>query len=505
MKCIKNNKIKNYFENNFKLDLALFASGAWLMIFELLWSRIIWPFFWTSHIVWTSIIWIILLSMSLGYYLWGKIADKNSSLKLLSSFFIIISWFLLVIYLFKNALLNSLQLIFSNIFINTIFASLILFWPISMFFGFISPYIAKIKINSLKSSWKELWNIYAISTIWSIFGTFFAWFFLIPFFWTNNIILWLALIFLIFSFIFDYKKFIKSKLFLLILIFVLFIFQKQVSLINQSFGLYNYDTNYSNVTVKNISIDWENIKLMKISNENSSAKYLDNDENLVFAYTKYYDLASYFNPDFTDSLMLWWAWYVYPSYYLKKYPQKKIDVVEIDPMVTEIAKKHFDLKKNKNLKIIHEDWRTFLNKNTKKYDVIFWDAFKSQFSLPFNLTTVESYKKMYDSLNDDWLVIVNIISAFTWPRWDFFRAEYRTIREVFPYVLVFKPSFQTENNTQNIVLVVGKKVLDLEKTSEDSYINELLLSVYKKQIPFDKPILTDDYAPVDYYSLKAIN
>ncbi len=488
-----------------KLNIALFLAWAWVMIFELLWSRIIWPYFWTSFIVWTNIIWIILGSLSLGYYIWWKIADKNSNIWILSSFFLIITWLLLAIYAFKDQFLSSLQNVFSSIILNWLIASIVLFAPISVFFGLVSPYIAKLKINSLKNSWKEIWNIYAISTLWSIFWTFFAWFFLIPFFWTNNIILFISLIFIIVSIFLEFKTYKKSKIILIILIVLLFIFQKYYSIYLNKNNIFVYDTMYNRATVYDkVDYKWKKVKLLLINNEFSSAKYINDNSNLVFEYTKYYDLISYFNPNFQNALMIWWAWYVYPSYFLEKFSWKKIDVVEIDPWFTSIAKKHFDLKESSNLKLVYEDWRTYLNKNTKKYDVIFWDAFKSYFSLPFNLTTLESYQKMYDSLGDDWTIIINLISAFSWSKWEFFRAEYKTIKQIFPNILVFKTSDEKENLVQNIVVIASKAKFDLTKKTNDEKIKNLLTKVYKKDIVEDMPLLTDDYAPVDNYTLKAI-
>lgn len=66
------------------LEIAVFICGAVVMIFELVGSRVLGPYFGTSIFVWTSLIGIILGSLSLGYYLGGKVADKTPSLNNLS-------------------------------------------------------------------------------------------------------------------------------------------------------------------------------------------------------------------------------------------------------------------------------------------------------------------------------------------------------------------------------------------------------------------------------------
>ena len=93
--------------------------------------------------------------------------------------------------------------------------------------------------------------------------------------------------------------------------------------------------------------------------------------------------------------MIGGAGYSYPKEYLKTYPNAKMDVVEIDPQMTEIAKKYFRLKENPHLKIIHEDGRIFLNRaESQQYDAVLMDAFSSLFSVPFQLTTIEAVEQI---------------------------------------------------------------------------------------------------------------
>jgi len=90
-----------------------------------------------------------------------------------------------------------------------------------------------------------------------------------------------------------------------------------------------------------------------------------NSNELVYDYTKYYHLASHFNPTFKKTLMLGGAGYSYPKDFLLKYPEATIDVIEIDPMLTKLAKEYFNLKESPRLNIYHEDGRVFLNKTQK--------------------------------------------------------------------------------------------------------------------------------------------
>ena len=64
--------------------------------------------------------------------------------------------------------------------------------------------------------------------------------------------------------------------------------------------------------------------------------------------------------------MIGGAAYTYQRDFLRNFPNANMDVVEIDPGTTDIARKYFGLKNLPNMSIIHEDGRTFLNENKKK-------------------------------------------------------------------------------------------------------------------------------------------
>lgn len=485
------------------LETVVFVSGAVVMVFEIAGSRVIWPYFWTSIIVWTSIIWIILWSLSLWYHLGWKIADKKADFAWLSKILLLASVFLFLTYIIDSSLLVFLQSNIEDLKINAILSAILLFAPVSIFLWIVSPYAVKLKIKDLKNSAKSVWNLYALSTLGSIFWTFISGFFLIPLLWTNNILVLLMLILIVLSILLSYKSNTKIKILFLIIFLSCFYFNNQIKETQAANNFYDLDTMYNRVWIWNYKYWDDRIKKMWINNEWSSAMSL-NWNGLVFAYTKYYDIVNYFNPNFEKSLMIWWAGYSYPKHYLKKYPNKSIDVVEIDPWLTKIARQHFGLEENERLNIIHEDGRSYLNKTNKKYDVIFWDAFKSHYSLPYQLTTFEAIENMNNMLNDNWVVIVNLIWAIEGRKGEFVRAEFATYKQIFPQVFLFKVRDEDEKNVQNLILVATKSNKQFDFKSEDKELQWFLNNLHKKEVSNDLPILTDDYAPVDYYISKTI-
>ena len=63
-----------------KLEIIVFLSGAIGMGLELIAARVLSPYVGSSNVVWTSIIGTILASMSIGYWIGGKKADKDADI-----------------------------------------------------------------------------------------------------------------------------------------------------------------------------------------------------------------------------------------------------------------------------------------------------------------------------------------------------------------------------------------------------------------------------------------
>ncbi len=266
------------------------------------------------------------------------------------------------------------------------------------------------------------------------------------------------------------------------------------------------DTAYNRVWIYDESYEKDgkkfDVRKMGINNENHSSMVIG-DDVLVNKYSQYYHLARHFAPDFRASLIFGGAGYSFPKNYLNTYPHATIDVVEIDPGVTELAKKYFSLTENARMHIYHEDGRTFLNRNTKKYDVLFGDAFGSRYAVPYHMTTIEAVQKMSDALVDDGVAIVNLISKTDGEN-DFLRAEYTTYKKVFPQVYLFPVQGSDTSDLQNIILVALKSQNVPSLTSDDAYISPLLAHVWRHHFSDDIPVLTDDYAPVEYYIRKSL-
>jgi spermidine synthase len=369
----------------------------------------------------------------------------------------------------------------------------------------VSPYAVRLKLTDVGSSGVTVGNLYAISTVGSIVGTFLAGFLLIPFLGTTNILFLISFILVITSLLLYFSFGNKARILVTILI-ITGLGISFFSVRNSPKNMIDVDTRYNRVQIFDMDywISGERIKVMKINDEYSSAMFPDND-SLVYEYTWYYQLAEHFMPGFKSTLMLGGAAYSYPKYYLQKYPYASIDVVEIDPGLTDLAREYFRLKDDPRMRIFHEDGRTYLNKSEEKYDVILGDAYKSMLAIPFQLTTVEAIRKKYDMLKEGGVVIENIISSIDGPAAAFMKSEVATYKKVFPQVYVFA-CHDPEDPTllQSISLLALKSETPASFESSDPMLNAFLGSRVTPEIPEDVIILWDDFAPVEYFAMKVL-
>ncbi len=178
----------------YTLEIVVFICGAVVMAYEIIGSRLLGPYVGTSMFVWTSIIGVILLSLSLGYMWGGRIADQKPRVDILSMYIFIAGLFIILSTFVKDLLLDFLLNSIDNVKAVSIIASLLLFTIPSVLLGMVSPFAARIKMKSIEKSGSTVGNLYAISTVGSIIGVFMAGFYFIPTFKVTNILLLLAIV-----------------------------------------------------------------------------------------------------------------------------------------------------------------------------------------------------------------------------------------------------------------------------------------------------------------------
>ena len=489
----------------FILELTVFVCGALVMIYEIIGSRLLSPYIGSSTYVWTSLIGVILAALSLGYWLGGRIADKRPELKILALILFLAGGLVAVTILLKDLILSFIAQMPFGLEVKSVAAALLLFAPASVLLGFVTPYAVKLKITTLDDAGKTVGRLYALSTVGSITGTFLAGFILIPFVGSEKTLYLIGASLIGLSMLLAPFALTRLNVAVLIL-FVLGIgvSEAKIYFLRRTSDLRDIDTEYSRVQVFKTTDPKTKREIRAIATDPffvQSAMFTDSDE-LALEYANYYHLIKHFKPDFQNTLLIGGAGYTFPNEYLKKYPAARMDVVEIDPQMTRIAKEFFRLKEHPHLNIIHQDGRVYLNQSAaNKYHVVLMDAFGSLFSVPFQLTTVEAVQNISRVLKDDGVVIFNLGGAIKGDAARFLQAEFKTYKQVFPQVYLFKVNADyTDEQLQNLIIVACKNPDAAVLTSSDEQTFNLLRHLYDREISPAIDILTDDLAPVEYYN-----
>lgn len=107
------------------------------------------------------------------------------------------------------------------------------------------------------------------------------------------------------------------------------------------------------------------------------------------------------------------------------YPEVRMDVVEIDPVVVKIAQKYFFWMPGRNVTVYTLDGRTFAGlhvvNNREPYDWVILDAYDSDY-VPFHLSTLEFFDLIKQVLAPD-----GVISMNTWVTHKLFSYQARTL------------------------------------------------------------------------------
>jgi spermidine synthase len=215
--------------------------------------------------------------------------------------------------------------------------------------------------------------------------------------------------------------------------------------------------------------------------------------------------------------MLGGAGYSIPKYLLRTRPDIRLDVVEIDPEVTELARKYFALADDPRLRIFHEDARTYLNRyRGEGYELIMGDTFSSAYNIPFQLSTVECARAIHSALSEEGIFISNIISAVAGNKSELLQSIRASFEEVFPEVRIFPLAYPARaERVQNVMLMAFKRRIILPGPDElpergslpEFAVAELdtaafmLRNEWRVRLAQKFPALHDDFAPVERYAL----
>ncbi len=497
-----------------KANIIAFISSFCVMVIELVASRILAPYIGVSLYTWTSIIGVILTGIALGNYIGGKIADKYPHPSVLVAIFFVGSLATIAILPFIKMVAYENWFASLPLMLNFVLRTTCVFFLPAVVLSMVSPLVIKLTLPDLRQTGGVVGTIYAFSTMGAILGTFMTGFFFILWFGTRMIV-WLVAGILILTGIiswFSWKvpsrwKPLPGNLAIWIATLVVVLASVSLFQFRESWQEnYSEESNYYTIRVATES---GNMKVLILDHLVHSYVFPDNPTNLKYDYEKIFaEIVSYFTRENQTPrlLHLGGGGYSFPRYMETVYSGSLNEVVEIDPLVTQVAYEELGLSRETSIKTYNQDARLFLiqRKTGAKYNIVIGDVF-NDLSTPYHLTTLEFSRLVKANLEEDGVYLINIIDDFQHGK--YMPSFIYTLGQVFKHVTLFSPS-NDWNNLGLSTFVVAASDRYIEPDDYKEFITEngkKIASGY----PYDEialerylaernPILlTDDYAPTD--------
>lgn len=477
------------------LRVQVFVSGFAIMALELLGSRLITPVFGNSTSTWGSLIGVVLAGLAGGYQYGGKLADRSPTRVRFSTILFTGAVFVILVpFIAPSALALSLSLGLGDRYGPVLATTLILGLP-TFLLGMTSPFALRMGAQQLASLGNLSGNLYSISTVGSILGTFGTVFVLIPLWDVRSIIFGLGVILMLVAVIW-----LPRFSVIIAALFILLLATSATSTLTQVIArsgsvVYEKETPYSLLDV----VDLDTRRTLYLNGLPQSAMDINDPTRLVYAYTAFFNFGFVINPDLKDVLFVGGGGFSGPKYFLSTHPGVQVDVAEIDPDVIETARKYFAVNPDPRLNVFNEDGRLYLSETGKTYDLIVLDAYAKSY-VPFHLLTREFMQLVASHLSPNGVVISNLIGSLVGDTSNLVRAAYKTASDVFPNSIVFATQ-KFGGFVQNVILVYDKAAsprLTALLNNRTASAGEYLDYLYRDSINTDDiPLLTDNYAPVE--------
>jgi len=466
------------------------------------------PVFGNSIYVWGSLIGVFLTALSVGYWIGGQVADRFPHYGVFSGLVFLAGLLTVPIPAVAPRLLEWITLVDLGPRAGPLLAATVLFFPASLVMGTISPFAVRLATRTVQTVGNTAGRLYALSTLGSIVGCLVAAFWLISVLGVREIVFVLGLVemgmaalgLLVWRRLLPASAAATAAL-------VVGLTLPRVFPTDPPEVIYARDTVYHRITVS----DEGGVRYLKLDNYWQSAMDLADPQRTVFRYADFMHAGTLFVPDPKRVLLLGVGGGTIPKQYLTYYPQVRMDIVDIDPQVIEVARRYFRVPVGGRLRAFAEDGRQFVRRSLGRYDQILMDAYLRD-TIPFHLATREFFQEVRAALTPRGVFVMNVIGALSGPQSRLFRAIYRTLRSVFPAVYVFPVEFGAggvPEALRNIIVVGTQTPPEPPESVRARYarvrdrirvpgFHAVVEDLYVRPIPTDDvPLLSDNYAPVD--------
>ena len=179
-----------------RLPVLVFVAGGASLAAEMTGTRLLAPFFGASNLVWANVIGLILIYLSVGYWLGGRMADRHPTERALGLLVLVAAAALAVVPFATRPLFSAAQGAFEGLsagaFIGSFIGAMLMFaLPITAL-GAVSPWAVRLSVRDVRTAGEVSGRLYALSTIGAIVGTFLPVLLLIPEIGTRRTLLLIA-------------------------------------------------------------------------------------------------------------------------------------------------------------------------------------------------------------------------------------------------------------------------------------------------------------------------
>jgi spermidine synthase len=485
------------------LELLVFVVGTSTLGAEIAAARLMAPFFGASTIVWANTIAIVLVALSVGYWFGGRMADRHPHMHGLCLLVLVASVLLALVPIVADPFLSWSVEAFDTYsvgaFAGSLFGVLVLVAVPVLMLGAVSPWAIRLKLARVEDSGETAGRMYAISTVGSLLGTFLASLLLIPLVGTQRTFLTFALALAIVAAIG------LRPIFALVPVGVALLIAVPVGTVKASDKgrvIHEVDTEMQYARVVELDDGERHLEL----NEGQAVHSIYRPDTVLTGDVwDGYLLEPFAVLDRPPEriAVLGFAGGTTARAYEKYFPDTRIDGVEIDGDLFDIAKKYFGLNERPQLELHAEDARPFLRRTDKRYDAIFVDAYRQPY-IPFYLTSTEFFELARDRLAPGGVVIVNCGHPEGSDRLE--KVLTATIGEVFADVA------RDPLEPTNTLLVASDEPVSEEnlRSAADSFLPADIAPLARQAAArLDEPleggaVYTDDKAPVEWLIDKSI-
>jgi spermidine synthase len=196
--------------------------------------------------------------------------------------------------------------------------------------------------------------------------------------------------------------------------------------------MYEQDTSHHRAYVT----DKDGVRSLRFEHNRQSSMYLDDPFETDIEYCGYLHLPLAVQPKAERVLVIGLGGGTVVKRMWRDYPRVRIDAVELDPEIVEIARVLFALPEDPRIRVSVGDGRAFLEASDETWDVIVVDAFDDD-AIPRPLLTEEFMRECRDHLAPGGAIAWNVIGTVTGDYSKPFRCLYRTASNVWPRVWPF--------------------------------------------------------------------